>query len=75
MFKTNILKGGGGLPISVDSRGGSVGASYIDVHANENYLSRDSIMDAQDARDSIFLNKNTNTKSWINKKVLCRFSS
>ena len=76
MFKTNILKGGGGLPISVDSRGGSVaGASYIDVHGNENYLSRDSIMDAQDARDSIFLNKKTNKTSWINKKVLCRFSS
>jgi hypothetical protein len=72
MFLNKSLKGGAGLPISVDSRGGSLGAvGYTDANAADNYLSRDSIMDAQDARDSICMSKTKNKLSWIPKKVCC----
>jgi hypothetical protein len=71
MFKDKVFKGGAGLPISVDSRGGSLGGApaYTDANAADDYLTRDSIMDAQDARDSIFGKKNDKKRSWIPKKV------
>jgi hypothetical protein len=71
MFKNKSFKAGSGLPISVDSRGGAAGgAVYTNANAAENYLDRDSIMDAQDARDSIFKVKMEKEKSWIPKKVI-----
>lgn len=73
MFKTKSLKGGGSLPISVDSRGGSIaGPAYADVNATENYLNRDSIMDLNDPAYNAYLSKRANKQSWIPKKVNLR---
>jgi hypothetical protein len=73
MLKHKLFKGDAGLPISVDSRGGFLGgAGHPDVHGVGSPLSRDSILEADDARDSIFISEMAKRQSFLPKKA--RFS-
>jgi len=72
MLKPKIFNGGAGLPIFADSRGGSQGGAgypHPDDNGAGNSLSRDSMLDAEDARDSIFISKMAKKQSRLPKKV------